>query len=138
MPNETKVLSINECNSPYWPGWVEDLLGQIKQRNTPGKRVVSGRHIGSLVVDFHRNLVKGGLYLYPVDSRTGGGKLRLLYECNPLAFLAEVAGGDASNGSEAILDVVPTELHQRAGLIIGPKSDVQMAKAIYQNFQHTL
>jgi len=133
MPHETKVLSINECNSPYWPNWVEGLLDEIKARNTEDNRAVSSRHIGSLVVDFHRNLVKGGLYLYPVDSRTGRGKLRLLYECNPLAFLAEVAGGAASTGSQWILDVAPTELHQRTGLIIGPQNDVLRAARFSEN-----
>ena len=95
---------------------------------------MSGRHIGSLVVDFHRNLVKGGIYLYPVDRRNISGKLRLLYECNPLAFIAQVAGGQASNGHINILDVVPTMLHERCGLILGPTNDVKDAEALVRKY----
>jgi len=130
MPETTKVLSVNECNAPYWPEWVGEFIGAIKDRNKGPKRQVSGRHIGSLVVDFHRNLIKGGLYLYPVDNRTGRGKLRLLYECNPLAFLAEVSGGAASTGDGPILDVEPEELHQRVGLILGARHEVELAESM--------
>ena len=126
------MLSINECNAPYWPSWVQPTLDKIKARNTKAGRVVSSRHIGSLVVDFHRNLIKGGLYLYPVDARTGRGKLRLIYECNPLAFIAEVAGGKALVDGQAILDIKPTSLHQRVGLAIGPRDDVEMIDSISQ------
>ncbi len=132
MPNETKILSINECNSPYWPPWVRSMLGRIKSRNNEQARVISSRHIGSLVVDFHRNLVKGGLYLYPVDSRTGNGKLRLIYECNPLAYIAEIAGGAAMVDGQRILDIKPESLHQRVGLAIGPRSDVDMIDRLSQ------
>ncbi|MCA9527953.1 MAG: fructose-1,6-bisphosphatase, partial [Myxococcales bacterium] len=124
----TRILSLNECNGPYWPGWVSPFLDEIKGRNDAEARRVTDRHIGSLVADFHRNLVKGGLFLYPVDARTGRGKLRLLYECNPLAFIAEVAGGAASWGGGRILDVQPTSLHQRTGLIIGAQADVALAE----------
>ena len=124
----TRVLSLNECNEPYWPTWVKPFTDEIKARNDAEKRRVSSRHIGSLVADFHRNLVKGGLFLYPVDTRTGRGKLRLLYECNPLAFLAEVAGGAASVGDRRVLDVEPDELHTRCGLVIGPAPDVALAE----------
>lgn len=130
IPEDTTVLSINECNEPYWPAWVPELIGSIKARNTESSRLVTGRHIGSLVVDFHRNLLKGGLYLYPVDKRTGRGKLRVLYECHPLAFLAEVAGGSASWGAGRILDICPDDLHQRTGLVIGPRSDVELAQTL--------
>ncbi|MGC6418788.1 MAG: class 1 fructose-bisphosphatase [Bradymonadia bacterium] len=132
IPPQTTMLSINECNAPYWPNWVQPTLDKIKARNTKAGRVVSSRHIGSLVVDFHRNLIKGGLYLYPVDARTGRGKLRLIYECNPLAFIAEVAGGKALVDGQAILDIKPTSLHQRVGLAIGPRDDVEMIDSISQ------
>jgi len=128
MPHKTKVLSINECNEPYWPEWVRPFLEEVKGRNDLDKRRVSSRHIGSLVADFHRNLVYGGLFLYPTDARTGRGKLRVLYECNPLAFIAEVAGGAASTGDGRVLDVDPKGLHDRCGLIIGPKPDVELAE----------
>ncbi|MBV71177.1 MAG: class 1 fructose-bisphosphatase [Myxococcales bacterium] len=126
MPADTTMLSINECNAPYWPSWVRPTLDTLKTRNTENHRIISSRHIGSLVVDFHRNLVKGGLYLYPVDSRTGRGKLRLIYECNPLAYIAEIAGGAAMVDGQRILDLQPSALHQRVGLAIGPSSDVMM------------
>lgn len=124
----SKILSLNECNAPYWSPWVQPFIDHVKARNDQDKRRVTDRHIGSLVADFHRNLVKGGIFLYPVDARTGRGKLRLLYECNPLAYLAEVAGGAASFGAGRILDLEPKGLHDRTGLIIGPAADVALAE----------
>lgn len=129
FPPRAKQLSLNECNEPYWPNWVKPFLTEIKSRNDQEARRVTGRHIGSLVADFHRNLIKGGLYLYPTDRRTGRGKLRLLYECNPLAYLAQIAGGAASDGQTPILDLKPTGLHDRTGIIIGPSEDVALAQA---------
>ncbi|MFN3201172.1 MAG: class 1 fructose-bisphosphatase [Bradymonadia bacterium] len=132
MPKKTKLLSINECNEPYWAPWVDKLLAEIKGRNDLEKRRISARHIGSLVSDFHRNLIKGGLYLYPVNSHTGRGKLRVSYECNPLAFIAEVAGGAAIGEHGPILDIVPTGLHDRTGLVIGPADDVALAQRLLE------
>ena len=128
MPNTTKILSLNECNEPYWPDWVKPYVNAVKSRNNSEKRRISSRHIGSLVADFHRNLIYGGVYLYPADARCPKGKLRVLYECSPLAFIAETAGGAASTGSEAILDIKPESLHQRTSLIIGPQEDVAQAE----------
>ncbi|MEL7368977.1 MAG: class 1 fructose-bisphosphatase [Myxococcota bacterium] len=128
FPEKTKQLSVNESNEPYWPKWVKPYVDSIKARNDDDKRRVSSRHIGSLVADFHRNLIKGGLYMYPADSRTSRGKLRILYECNPLAFIAEAAGGAASNGERRILDVEPESLHDRTSLIIGPKKEIETAE----------
>jgi fructose-1,6-bisphosphatase I len=125
MPERVTVLSVNECNAPYWPGWMHDYVASVKARNDGQKRRVTARHLGSLVADFHRNLIYGGIYLYPTDSRTVRGKLRVLYECNPLAYIAEAAGGAASTGSRPILDVHPTDLHERSGLIIGSKKEVE-------------
>jgi fructose-1,6-bisphosphatase I len=133
VKTESSYLSINECNSPYWPGWVPQFIGRLKGRNDNEKRRISGRHIGSLVVDFHRNLIKGGIYIYPVDRRTKRGKLRLLYECSPLAFIAEVAGGAASHGRGRLLDLVPAALHQRCGVIIGTPEDVALAEQLIAN-----
>lgn len=132
MPAKTKVLSINEGNEVYWPSWVKPCIDAIKHRNDADKRRVTGRHIGSLVADFHRNLLYGGLYLYPRDSRSPNGKLRVLYECNPLAFIAEVAGGAATDGSKRILDIEPAQLHERTGLVIGPKADVELVRKYVQ------
>jgi fructose-1,6-bisphosphatase I len=130
MPEKTKVLSINECNEPYWPSWVKPYLDSVKARNDEEKRRVSSRHIGSLVADFHRNLIYGGIYLYPADARSGKGKLRVLYECNPLAFIAEAAGGAASTGTQRILDLEPEGLHDRASLVIGPRAEVAAVEAL--------
>jgi fructose-1,6-bisphosphatase I len=124
MPEKIKQLSINECNEPYWPKWVKPYVDSVKARNDAEKRRVSSRHIGSLVADFHRNLIYGGVFLYPAEP-SGKAKLRLLYEANPLAFIAEAAGGAASTGHKRILDVEPNALHDRTGLIIGPKSEVE-------------
>jgi fructose-1,6-bisphosphatase I len=124
MPEKTVQLSINECNEPYWAAWVTPYLDALKSRNDAEKRRVSARHIGSLVADFHRNLLKGGVYLYPTDAKTGRGKLRVLYECNPLAFIAEVAGGAATDGVHRILDIEPQGLHDRTGLVIGTQAEI--------------
>lgn len=134
MPEKSKVLSVNEGNEPYWPAWVKPLIEKIKARNDSDKRRITGRHIGSLVADFHRNLIYGGLYLYPTDERSPNGKLRVLYECNPLAFMAEVAGGAATDGLNRILDINPETLHQRTGLVIGCKADVELAAKLYEEY----
>lgn len=128
MPERCVQLSINECNEPYWPAGVREYVDAVKARNDAEKRRVSSRHIGSLVSDFHRNLVKGGIFLYPPNAATGRGKLRVLYECNPLAFIAEHAGGAASDGARRILDLEPTGLHDRTGLVIGPKEEVALVE----------
>ncbi len=123
-----KQLSINACNAPYWDPWVHDWIGEIMKRNDQDKRRVSGRHIGSLVADFHRNLVYGGVFAYPADRRSPRGKLRLLYEAAPLAMIVEEAGGAASSGHGRILDIVPDELHHRTSLVIGTKAEVELAE----------
>ena len=127
MPEKMALISTNESNEPYWPAGVETYMQHVKARNDAEKRRVSSRHIGSLVADFHRNLIKGGMFLYPANKDTGKGKLRVLYECNPLAFIAEVAGGAASNGTIPILDMLPENLHDRTSLYIGPKAEVELA-----------
>ena len=98
-------------------------------------RPLNSRYIGSLVADFHRNLLKGGIFLYPGDNKSPSrkkGKLRLLYEANPMAFIVEQAGGKASDGFTRILDIQPTDLHQKTPLIIGSTEDVEIAEAFIQ------
>ena len=90
-------------------------------------RPYSHRYIGSMVADMHRTIIKGGIFMYPADRSNANGKLRLQYECNPMAFLIEAAGGKASSGTGNILDVVPTELHQRVPVYIGSKNLVEKA-----------
>lgn len=122
-PERGKIFSINEGNSRHWlPGTVQ----YIEKIKSNGKEMTA-RYVGSLVADFHRNLLKGGVFLYPADRKSTRGKLRLLYEANPLAFIVEQAGGAASTGEGRIMEVVPGELHQRTPLIIGSKADVEEA-----------
>jgi fructose-1,6-bisphosphatase I len=91
------------------------------------REAMNVRYVGSLVADFHRNLLGGGIFVYPANTKSPSGKLRLLYECNPLAFICEQAGGAATNGARRLMEVVPTELHQRSPLFIGSKQDVAIA-----------
>ena len=123
IPEHGRYLSVNDS---YEQVWDEDVRALMRRyRGLDGVRTpMSVRYVGSLVADFHRNLLGGGLFAYPANEKNPRGKLRLLYEANPLAFIVEQAGGLASNGSVRILDVEPTELHQRTPLYIGSKLDV--------------
>ena len=116
---ETKVYSVNDGNSLLWSKADQKW---IHEKRTQG---YSSRYVGSLVADFHRNLIQGGIFAYPADERNVRGKLRLVYECAPLAFICEEAGGGASDGNQPILNVRPTELHQRSPLYIGNKKEVE-------------
>jgi fructose-1,6-bisphosphatase I len=120
-PKDGNIYSINEGTSNLFEA------GLIKYIEMCKKRQFSARYIGSLVADFHRNLLKGGIYIYPATSKSPKGKLRLLYEANALAFIAEQAGGMATDGSERILDIQPTSLHQRTPLYIGSEKMVAEA-----------
>ncbi|HPI91516.1 MAG TPA: class 1 fructose-bisphosphatase [Deltaproteobacteria bacterium] len=127
IPKRGKIYSTNEGNQPYWKQGTREYVEYLKSEKNTRKQPYTSRYIGSLVADFHRNLLKGGIFLYPEDTKDPKkptGKLRLLYEANPLAFIAEQAGGYASTGYEPILDIKPTGLHQRVPLIIGSKDDV--------------
>ena len=113
QPQTGQIFSCNDGNVADYPATVQAYLQRCKQQR------MTGRYIGSLVADFHRNLIKGGIYLYPPTARSPQGKLRLLYECYPIAFIAEQAGGRACDGEQRILDVPPTSLRQRSPLFIG-------------------
>lgn len=126
-PNKGNIYSINEGNKPLWHKGTEDYAELCKSRE------LRGRYVGSLVADFHRNLLKGGVFLYPGDKKNPDGKLRLMYEANPLALICRQAGGSASTGDIDILEIEPSKLHQRVPLIIGSKSDVDEAVTIWQN-----
>jgi len=121
IPEKGRVYSVNEGNSKYWHEWTTRYVNKLKEDS------YKARYVGSLVSDFHRNLLRGGVFLYPADKRAVNGKLRLLYEANPLAFIVEQAGGAAINGGQRILDVKATGLHTRTPLIIGSKLDVEEA-----------
>jgi fructose-1,6-bisphosphatase I len=126
-PARGRYLSVNDSYEQHWEESTRALIRRY--RGLDGKRKpLSGRYVGSLVADFHRNLLGGGLFAYPANAQYRKGKLRLLYEANPLAFICEQAGGGAIDGVNDILDLTPTELHQRTPLYIGSKDEVAVAR----------
>ena len=128
-PEKGKYLSVNDSYERLWSEPVKALMRRY--RGQDGKReAMSVRYVGSLVADFHRNLHGGGIFAYPANSKAPNGKLRLLYEAAPLAFIVEQAGGAATDGKRRIREIVPTELHQRTPLYIGSKSDVDAAREL--------
>ena len=133
IPEKGKIFSINEGNSVYWSDGISRYISHLKINDSAKGTPYSGRYIGSLVADFHRNLLKGGIFLYPNDKKNPNGKLRLLYECNPMSFIVEQAGGGASNGSKRILEIIPENLHERTSFLIGSKQDVQEATKFQDN-----
>ena len=123
-PERGRIYSVNEGNYFKWTEGVKRYVDWLKAEDEPSGRPYSSRYVGSLVADFHRNLLYGGIFLYPGDIKNANGKLRVLYEAAPLAFIAEQAGGAASDGSRRIMDLAPTILHQRTPLFLGSKQDV--------------
>jgi fructose-1,6-bisphosphatase I len=124
MPASGSLYSVNEANADSFPEPYRRYLAKLRSGATG--RTYSSRYIGSLVADFHRTLLKGGIFLYPPTKHYPGGKLRLLYEANPIAFLAEQAGGAASDGKGRILDITPTSLHQRTPLLVGSREEMEL------------
>ena len=122
-PASGKYYSVNESYYHRWSEGYRQVVRAFKGDGDSDRRK-NARYIGSLVADFHRNLLAGGVFMYPADAKAPRGKLRLLYEAAPLAFVAEQAGGAASDGSKPIVEIVPTELHQRTPLLIGSRDDV--------------
>ena len=129
-PRTGKYYSVNESNFGRWSKGVQRAVRGFKGDDPARLKAKNSRYIGSLVADFHRNLIAGGVFLYPGDIRNPSGKLRLLYECAPMAFLAEAAGGAASDGRRRILDIVPTALHERTPLVIGGAADVEYVNLV--------
>ena len=124
-PETGRIYSMNEGNIAVCHPGYRKYTEYCQEEDASTGRPYSGRYIGSLVADFHRNLIKGGIYFYPTTPAAPKGRLRLLYECNPLAFVIEQAGGLATDGNQRILSIQPTELHQRCGFIIGSKQMVE-------------
>ena len=122
-----KIYSINQGNTCKYDDGMKGFLDYCMEDNKEDGRPYSHRYIGSMVADMHRTLIKGGIFIYPADKKNANGKLRLQYECNPMAFLVEAAGGVATTGKQRILDVQPTELHQRVPIFIGSKNLVNKA-----------
>lgn len=129
VPQKGGTYSLNEGNYSRWSDGLRAWVDWLKQDDKATGRPYGARYVGSLVADFHRTLLKGGVFAYPSDTKSPKGKLRLLYEASPLAFIAEAAGGAASDGDQRILDVEPKELHQRTPLFIGSREDVETALA---------
>jgi len=125
-PETGRIYSINEGNYSQFPQGVKDYIKYCQKEEDD--RPYTSRYIGSLVSDFHRNMIKGGIYIYPKSSIASNGKLRLLYECNPMAFLAEQAGGKASDGFRRIMEIEPSELHQRVPFFCGSRKMVEKAE----------
>ena len=118
MPEHGDTYSVNEALSDSFPETYRTYLAHLRSRN------YGSRYIGSLVADFHRTLLRGGVFLYPPTKKNANGKLRLLYEANPLAFIAEQAGGQAVCGANRIMDIVPKTIHERTPIVIGSKREV--------------
>ena len=126
FPKDGNIYSVNEGNYIHFPQGVKNYIKYCQEEE--GNRPYTSRYIGSLVSDFHRNMIKGGIYMYPKSSKNSNGKLRLLYECNPMAFIAEQANGKASDGFKRVLDIEATELHQRVPFFCGSKNMVEKAE----------
>jgi len=134
IPKKSKIFSVNEGNYEKWSEGTKRYIDYLKQNDKSTGRPYSGRYVGSLVADFHRNLLYGGIFMYPADKNSKHGKLRLMYEANPLSFIAEQAGGRSSDGKTRILDIMPETLHQRTPLFIGSKEDVKQAEKFISEY----
>jgi len=131
MPKKGKIYSINEGNTESWDAATKEYVTRCKKKPAGGK-AKSARYVGSMVADVHRTLLYGGIFCYPADEENKTGKLRLLYECNPIAFICEQAGGKASDGRKRILDVQPKTIHGRCPIFVGSTDDVAEVEAIYK------
>ena len=131
-PTRGRIYSTNEGHYFKWGDGPKRYVDWLKMDDPSTRRPYSARYVGSLVADFHRNLLYGGIYLYPGDQQNPQGKLRVLYEAAPLAFIAEEAGGAASDGEKRIMDIVPTSLHQRTPLFLGSSDDVRECEEFIQ------
>lgn len=133
-PVDGKIYSLNEGNYIKFPEGVKKYLKYCQENDKATNRPYSSRYIGSMVADFHRNLKKGGIFIYPSTEKDPNGKLRMLYECNPMSFLIEQAGGKATNGKERMLEVVPNSIHQRTPIFVGSTNMVDKATNLMIEF----
>jgi len=138
IPNQCKIYSANESRTSHWPPGAKEFIDHIKSRSEPRYLDITTRWIGSLVADVHRNILYGGVFLYPETKNDPNGKLRLLYECAPLAYIVEQAGGAASTGKVRILDIVPDALHQRVPFCIGNRDEVALYESYIAEFAKKL
>eukprot|EP00004_Rigifila_ramosa_P006214 TRINITY_DN16891_c0_g1_i1.p1 TRINITY_DN16891_c0_g1~~TRINITY_DN16891_c0_g1_i1.p1 ORF type:complete len:364 (+),score=70.18 TRINITY_DN16891_c0_g1_i1:41-1093(+) len=136
IPERANIYSINEGNSLYWDKPTAEYVARVKSKTAPGGKPYSARYIGSMVADVHRTLLYGGIFMYPGDSKSPKGKLRILYECFPMAFILEKAGGKASTGKGRILEVIPKDIHDRCPVFLGSKLDVEEIEELYRRVPH--
>lgn len=129
IPKKGKIYSINEGNYKYWHPGLKRYIKWLQEEDVETSRPYSTRYIGSMVSDVHRTLFYGGIFMYPADSRNPHGKLRLMYECNPMAMIVENAGGMAIDGTKRIMEIMPKELHERTPVFLGSEQDVKMVAA---------
>ena len=129
MPDQGPYYSTNEAHEITWPPAYQQFVNRLRRGELNGK-AYSSRYIGSLVADFHRTLLKGGVFLYPPTEKAPKGKLRLLYEANPLSFIAEQAGGAATNGAHRVLDLQPESIHQRTPFVVGSRREVETLQSL--------
>jgi fructose-1,6-bisphosphatase I len=132
-PEDGFIYSTNEGNYVHFPAGIKKFIKYCQEEDMASGRPYTSRYIGSLVSDFHRNLLKGGIFMYPQTSHAPEGKLRLVYECNPIAFIASQAGGIAMDGKNNILDIKPSSLHQRSPFYAGSKNMVEKVKEMLEN-----
>lgn len=128
IPKKGRIYSINEGNYKYWHPGLKKYIKYLQEEDMGSQRPYSTRYIGSMVADVHRTLLYGGIFMYPADSRSPKGKLRLMYECNPMALIIEAAGGRASDGKLRLLEIKPTGLHERCPIFIGSEYDVKQVE----------
>jgi len=137
IPEEGRYLSVNDSYEQHWDENVKALMRKYRGLDND-RKALNVRYVGSLVADFHRNLLGGGVFAYPANAKSPRGKLRLLYEASPLAFIVEQAGGLATDGHQRVVDIQPTELHQRTPLYIGSRKDVELASQLLVRKQQDL
>jgi len=135
MPEDGRLYSFNEGNYNTFSKGLQKYCDWVKEEDPATGRPYSCRYIASMVADIHRNLIKGGVFCYPATAGSPKGKLRLIYECNPMAFIVEQAGGIATTGHERILDIKPSQLHQRVPALMGSKNMVNKVLAMIEQFE---
>jgi fructose-1,6-bisphosphatase I len=134
IPKNGKTYSINEGNYIHFPDGVKKYIKYCQEEDKKSNRPYSSRYVGSAVADIHRNLIKGGIFIYPTTSSSPKGKLRLIYECNPLSFIVEQAGGKATTGFQRVMEIHPKSLHQRVPLFIGSADMVEKAEEFMSKY----
>lgn len=132
IPQRGKIYSLNEGNFCHWTPEMQRYIGYLKEPDAATNRPYSSRYIGTMVGDSHRTLLYGGIFSYPADKKNPEGKLRLMYECNPMAFIIEQAGGKSSDGAKSILDIQPSSLHQHTPVFLGSADDVTLCEEFLQ------